>query len=112
MANPFHHIAAAMSHLKALHPAMFGSYGDNNVNMASISPQIPHIGNVTFGVGAQGVPLPPSMPDHITHPMGYGQQGQMAPGFSVRIGGSPDVTDPRFRAVAGRMARLRDLLGR
>lgn len=78
--------------IKFSKPAVFGHYDMNGVTALSDTARFPHLPPITVGVGL----VPPPQKVFMGRPVGT---PTAVPGFTVRIGGLPDVTDARARTI-------------
>lgn len=85
-------LKALLDRIGFLKPAVFGHYDMNGVTALSDTARFPHLPPITVGVGL----VPPPQKVFMGRPVGA---SAAVPGFTVRIGGSPDVTDMRARAI-------------
>lgn len=92
MANPLKKIG------HALHPALFGNYDMNGVTVGSIGLKPRHFPAVTAGIGL----VPGPQREFIGRPVGTASPG---PGFTLRIGGDTDKTEPILKKIVSRIKK-------
>lgn len=85
-------LRALLHKIRLSKPAVFGNYDMNGVTALSDTVRFPHLPSITAGAGL----VPPPQKVFMGRPVGT---SSAAPGFTVRIGGAPDITDLRAHAI-------------